>query len=365
MIPTQIENHITRIDTPAVYAYYIVNSSELYPLALVCDDNDVLIGVIGKSDLKQRTSGDISKKTCGQICNRNFFSLQGTEDELYVKARNIFAEKYVGDVLPVVSENGVPIRLFGKFQAFFRDMCNMQIPYYSYASGLIDAVGLALSRGYKHISAIEFGVAGGYGLIHLGIYAREIQRLYGVKIDVYGFDSGKGLFAPVDYRDCPQHWIEGDYQMDIEALQSKLYQETLIIGDICETTKSFLDEYKPAPIGFISIDVDFYTPTVAILEMLLGSDDYFLPTITMYFDDIIDKLEFQGETLAIREFNAKNEHIKISPVHTAFDQVKTYMYTEKSKEWLIQHPVSRIKWCNRFNHPRFSSLRTSTHHFPI
>jgi len=260
MIPTQIESHIIRINTPAVYAYYIVNSSTLYPLALVCDDNDILVGVIGKSDLKQRTSGDISKKTCGQISNRNFISLQGTDDEIYGKARNVFAEKYVDDVLPIVNEYGAPIRLFGKFQAFFKDMCNIQLPYYSYASGLWGATDLALSRGYKHISAMEFGVAGGYGLIHLGIYARELQRLYGIKIDVYGFDSGKGLLAPVDYRDCPQFWIEGDYQMDVDALQRKLEQEKLIIGDICETTKTFLDEYKPAPIGFISVDVDFYTP---------------------------------------------------------------------------------------------------------
>jgi len=97
--------------------------------------------------------------------------------------------------------------------------------------------------------------------------------------------------------------------------------------------------------------------------MLLGSDDYFLPTVTMYFDDIIDRLEFQGETLAVREFNAKNEHIKISPERTSFDQM---VYSrDNPKKWLTTHPVSRMKWCNRFKHPRFPSARTRTDHFPI
>jgi hypothetical protein len=64
--------------------------------------------------------------------------------------------------------------------------------------------------------------------------------------------------------------------MDLDMLQSRLYDEKLVIGDICETTKTFFKEYEPAPIGFISVDVDVYTPTVAILEMLTGDHKYFL-----------------------------------------------------------------------------------------
>jgi hypothetical protein len=61
MIPTQLNKNIVRKNTPAVYAYYIVGSQKLFPLALVCDDNDVLIGVIGTKELWSR-NGDISQK---------------------------------------------------------------------------------------------------------------------------------------------------------------------------------------------------------------------------------------------------------------------------------------------------------------
>jgi len=333
MIPTQIQNNIVRVDTPAVYAFYIAKTSSLYPLALVCDDMDALVGVIGSRELNFRRF-KISSSSCGQICNRKFTSLKNQdEDTIYKEARNIFAEKNLA-TLPVVDENGVPVRLFGKHQAFFRDSYR-SLPRAHYAHGLHEAANLAKSRGYERISAIEFGVAGGFGLVHLGHYAREIGRIFGIGIDVYGFDSGKGLLSSTDYRDCPQYWIEGDFKMDIEALQSRLYDERLIIGDICKTTKTFLTDYNPAPIGFIAVDVDQYTPTVAILDMLLEDDKYFIPIITMYFDDLRPGLEFQGENLAIKEFNAKSEIMKISPEGCSL----------------------KMKLCNRFSHPLFPTSR--------
>lgn len=360
LIPTQIQDNIVRIDTPAVYAYYIVKTaSKFYPLALVCDDKDVLIGTIDMTEINP-TNIDISRMTCGQVCNRNFFFLVDMdEDIIYEKARSIFAENDV-NTLPIIDNNGIPVRLFGKFQAFFKDMYK-KLHFYHFANGLMEAASLAKSRGYDHISAIEFGVGGGRGLIRLGICAREIQRLYKVKIDVYGFDSGAGLYPAVDYRDCPQYWVEGDFKMDYELLKSRLYNEKLIIGDICNTANTFLTSYSPAPIGFISIDVDTYTPTVAILDMLLGDDKYFLPIISMYFDDILDPINFQGESLAVREFNAKNKHIKISPEYPAFDKVGTYLANNRSDEaWIAAHIIYkslRLKWCTRFNHPRLPTPR--------
>jgi hypothetical protein len=356
MIPTQIHNNIVRADTPAVYAYYIVKSNILYPLALVCDENDVLVGVMGSGEINSRRF-DILRKNCGELCNRDFIYLVNSgEDALYGKARNIFAEKPLM-ALPIVDQDKIPIGLFGKFQAFFREMYK-SLPYFSYAHGLVDAVKLAKSRDYKQISAIEFGVAGGRGLTHMEVYAKEISRLYGVGIDVYGFDSGNGLLPLTDFRDCPQLWIEGDYKLDFDALQSRLYEAKLIIGDICNTTKSFLSDCTPAPIGFISVDVDQYTPTVAILKMLLEDDKYFLPIVTMYFDDIMDQLEFQGETLAIKEFNESNKTMKISPEHTGLDAV--WLTSEaKSTDWVKANQFAHLKWCNRFCHPRFSTPRTT------
>ncbi|MHC4129678.1 MAG: hypothetical protein ACYSUA_16250, partial [Planctomycetota bacterium] len=40
------------------------------------------------------------------------------------------------------------------------------------------------------ISALEFGVAGGNGLLALERAAMRLAEIFGVEIDVYGFDSG-------------------------------------------------------------------------------------------------------------------------------------------------------------------------------
>lgn len=355
MLPTQIIDNVVRVNTPAVYAFYIIKTSLHYRLALVCDDSDVLIGVIGSKEIDV-PSLSLYNKTCGDICNKNYFHIDDlNDDDVYSCARHIFSEKELSTI-PILNSDGVPIKMFGKFQAFFLNQSNfIEKPHY--ALGLLGAANLAKSRGYSHISAIEFGVASGVGLISLDIYANEVKRLTGVNIDVYGFDAGQGLLPPVDYRDCTQVWIEGDYAADVEILKNKLYSAQLVMGDICKTTKTFMNNYNPHPIGFIAVDVDMYTPTVAILEMLLEDDKYFLPTITMYFDDTSDRLQFQGESLAIREFNVRNEHIKISPERTSFEN----MFLHEMSDCNITKQRLRMKWCHRFNHLKFPTTRTDKH----
>jgi hypothetical protein len=356
VIPTQIQHYIVNVDTPAVYAYYIVHASTLYPLALVCDSDEVLVGVISGGDLNPvEHEIDIMHKKCGEICNRNFSYIKdSSEDAIYGTARNIFAEKRLS-TLPIVDYNGIPIRMFGKFQAFFHDQY-LSLPYFYYAMGLMDAAVLAKSRGYERISAIEFGVASGRGLICMELFAREVQRLMGVSICVYGFDSGIGLMSPVDYRDFTQIWIEGDYTMDVDSLDKKLYNAKLVIGDICKTTKTFLEEYTPDPIGFISVDVDQYTPSVAILDMLLNDDKYFLPIVTLYFDDIAYEHEFQGEALAIKEFNANNKDMKISP--EGFKHLAPKGYTQHlAPKDNAQFQAMFMKTCHRFNHFKYATTR--------
>ena len=186
------------------------------------------------------------------------------------------------------------------------------------------------------------------------IYAREVRRLTGVSIDVYGFDAGQGLFPPLDYRDCPQHWIGGDYSANMHAVKDKLYDARLVVGDICSSAKTFLDDYNPHPIGFISVDVDQYHATTAILDMLTGDNKHFLPFFPIYFDDIFDDLEFQGEMLAIHEFNEKHSHLKIAPEHKCFEGDSSFLNNKylNSTKMKIQH---------RFKHPKYPSTRTNNH----
>ena len=59
-------------------------------------------------------------------------------------------------------------------------------PNYGYA--LLYAAKQAKNLGIKTISAIEFGVAAGKGLIELEKMAEKIKNITQVSIDVFGFD---------------------------------------------------------------------------------------------------------------------------------------------------------------------------------
>lgn len=186
----------------------------------------------------------------------------------------------------------------------------------SYRWGTLCAAFLAKALGYERISVIEFGVAGGSGLVKLEQIAREVEQASGVTIDVYGFDTGEGLTKPQDYRDLPQMWREGDYSMDVERLRSRLRKAELFLGPVAETVPRFVDS-SPAPVGFIAFDLDLYSSTMDALHLLEGAESVLLPRITCYFDDIIgfSHGDFNGERLAISDFNRDHETRKISKIY--------------------------------------------------
>src|SRR5687767_6416052 len=64
-------------------------------------------------------------------------------------------------------------------------------PAYGYS--LYQAAQLARKLGLSKISAIEFGVAGGNGLVALERHAEQVERHTGVNVAVYGFDTGAGM----------------------------------------------------------------------------------------------------------------------------------------------------------------------------
>jgi hypothetical protein len=51
---------------------------------------------------------------------------------------------------------------------------------------------LALSLGYKEVSILEFGVAGGNGLVALEAIKEIIERYLPIKIRLFGFDMARG-----------------------------------------------------------------------------------------------------------------------------------------------------------------------------
>lgn len=191
-----------------------------------------------------------------------------------------------------------------------------QRPQYTW--GLAHAAYLAQQLGIPRIAALELGVAGGKGLVALDRAADWVEGALGVAIEVHGFDSGQGLPRPADVRDLPNLWAAGDFPMDQAALAGRLRRARLHLGLVEREIPTFL-QTQPPPIGFISFDLDLYSSTVASFPLLLAAPDRLLPRVQCYFDDILGFTfaEFNGERLAIREFNAAHATRQISPIFGA------------------------------------------------
>ncbi len=169
-------------------------------------------------------------------------------------------------------------------------------------------------------SVLEFGVAGGNGLLALQTIAAAVSSTTGVGLKVFGFDTGVGLPKVDDPRDMPHVWRSGDYCMDFAALQKRLGKTTtLIVGDVDRTIHEFLAKPHP-PVGFVSFDMDLYTSTRDALALFRGAEalTHCLPRVVCYFDDVmgVTMADITGERLAINEYNETHRSVRcISPVY--------------------------------------------------
>lgn len=187
-------------------------------------------------------------------------------------------------------------------------------PRPQYLAGVLAAADEAKQEGVGEISVFEFGVAGGNGLLALGDVAVAVEAETGVKIAVYGFDTGSGLPALTgDYRDYPDHWQPGDYPMDEAALRRRLRSNTeLVIGNVRDTVPQVLPGI-PQPTGFVAVDVDIYSSTCDVLRIFSNGGRKMLRRVFMYCDDVdlMFTHRFAGELLAIEEFNKSDVGVKI------------------------------------------------------
>jgi len=146
-----------------------------------------------------------------------------------------------------------------------------------------------------------------------------VERDLGIRIYVAGFDSGKGMPAPVDYRDVAHVWRQGFCAMDAKKLREQLSRDTeLVLGDVESTVPSWVPK---ASVGFVAFDLDYRSSTKQAFRLFEHQDTHTrLPRTYCYFDDIIFPEhachnEYAGELCAIREFNEEHEHQKICPIH--------------------------------------------------
>lgn len=233
------------------------------------------------------------------------------------------------------------VRSFGDYESKLK-LGVIPRPNYGYC--LFNAAKLAVKLGHEKISAVEFGVAGGNGLLNFEYHAEQISKILPIEIEVYGFDTGEGLPKPTDYRDLLYHWQEGFYKMDVKALQAKLKRAKLVLGNVADTVGGFFERSAPAPIGAISFDLDFYSSTKSALGILRGPSAHLLPRIFCYFDDVIgSELElyndFTGQRSAIADFNRESEDIKLGFPY--YLQNSGYTGSWREQIWiahLFKHP---------------------------
>lgn len=225
----------------------------------------------------------------------------------------------------------------------------VQRPHYAY--GLMEAADQARQAGVDTFTAIEFGVAGGEGLINLCLLAQKVTAATGVKIKIAGFDSGTGMPPPVDWRDHPEYFRAGDFGMDQAALSARLTSNCrLVVGPVNETVPEFLrTSLTPeAPLGFVAFDLDYYSSTRQALDLLVdpqAAKYLFLPIL--YFDDIVlaSYCDWAGELLAINEFNAEHSMRKI----------QQYRFLRSRRIFKNARWIDQIFLLHLFDHPRLGA----------
>jgi hypothetical protein len=195
---------------------------------------------------------------------------------------------------------------------------------------MYDAALLAKTLGYARISAVEFGVAGGQGLLAIEHYSEIVFRKTGVQFESYGFDMGnaQGLPAPTDYRDMPYLWEAGDYRMDEEALRKRLKRSKLYLGNVSKTVADFIED-RPAPLGVCFFDLDYWSSTAHALKLfdLIAEDR--LPRVTCYFDDIDVASSWTGVLAAISDFNLAHPDKKIFRMYGHYHDQKFGLFANR------------------------------------
>jgi hypothetical protein len=233
-----------------------------------------------------------------------------------------------------------------------------------HAFGLLAAADVARFVGVDEITAIEFGVAEGAGLSNLANIAASVTAETGVRIAVAGFDSGRGLPRPIDYRDHPEIWSEGDFAMgDPSALRSRLPAGTaLVLGPVHETLPSFVRTLS-APVGYVSFDLDLYSGTRDALTLFDASPELLLPVVVSYFDDVIGsprrigslfRSSGAGALLAIEEFNSRHTLRQLDPI-----RILRYRRPLDRELW-----IERMCALHAFDHP-FRSLPSTRDALPM
>lgn len=141
--------------------------------------------------------------------------------------------------------------------------------------------------------------------------------------------------------------------MNYKKLLEKLSANTnLIIGPISETISEFQKkDFSEVPIGFISIDVDYYFSTVEALEILKSNAINMPLHVLLYLDDIefLNHNSWCGEHAAVNEFTVEFPYRPIER-HTFLRGHRIF----KNARW-----IDHISQCHVLDHPIRNDLNTN------
>ena len=260
-----------------------------------------------------------------------------------------------------------------------------EVRYPQYSFGLASACREAKALGINKISALEFGVAGGNGLMALASAAHQCTIEFGIEVQVFGFDSGIGMPNHQGFVDAPYLWKQGDFRMDAGALRDSMPKSTnVIIGQVSDSVPFYLSKVRrssltlesgqavsgiakrpsepctllrsderfdtSAPIAFVSFDLDYYSSTKAALQLFRGAPC--LPRVWTYFDDLDFISKQTGEWLAIDEFNSEmNGESFISEVALSMPSWVNWAH--------------RMRVLHNYNHPMYNNPTTGDLQLPL
>ena len=181
-----------------------------------------------------------------------------------------------------------------------------------YESVLYEACLESKKLGINEVSVLELGIAQGNGIMALEKYKKRMEKVFNIKIDIYGFDMGSGMPESDIPEDLPFYWKQGQYKTDKELL-AKNINSKIFYGHVKDTVDEFI-KIKPKTICCIFFDMDLYSSTIDFLNQLPKLS--LLPRVLCYFDDLYTPYNYSGECngelKAIIDFNKKDLDYKLS-----------------------------------------------------
>lgn len=229
------------------------------------------------------------------------------------------------------------------------------MPRPHYAFGLFFTASLANQLNIKKFSVIEFGCWQGEGLMDIEHFSEEIEKIFNVEIDIYGFEGGEGLPPPKDFKDRLYQFSQGEMKLSPDKIKKNLKKSKLIIGKFEDTVPKFM-EGDFSPIGCIFNDADYYSSTSDSFKIL---NDYerLLPKVLLYFDDLNFSSQLTGEFGAINNFNKLNE-LKIEEIPELAETMALYWkkWLFLGKRFFLLHNFKNKLYNKRYINPFYKNL---------